>query len=78
LAAQHFSTLSSFLGQRCAIVGLHELPFDPLVRTSVAPYVRDDLKGVFLNLRSTKGSYYREIESPSVTRFIDQESGYAS
>jgi hypothetical protein len=44
----------------------------------VAPYVREDLKGVFLNLRNTRGAYFKELEPPSITKFVNQEVGYAS
>jgi hypothetical protein len=78
VTARQFASLSSFLGQRCAIIGVHELPFDPLIREHVAPHVRDDLKGVFSNLRTTRGAYFRELDRPSITKFVDQEVGFAS
>jgi hypothetical protein len=78
ILARHFASLTSFLGQRCTIIGVHELPFNPLIRQHVAPYVREDLKGVFLNLRNTRGAYFKELEPPSITKFVNQEVGYAS
>jgi hypothetical protein len=78
VAARQFASISSFLGQRCAIIGVHELPFDPLIREHVAPHVRDDLKGVFANLRTMRGAYFRELDQPSITKFVDQEVGFAS
>jgi len=77
-AGRLFSALTSFLGQRSAIIGIHELPFRPLIKECVAPYVRPDLSGVYRNLQRTKGRYIRELEDFPVARFIDQESGYAS
>jgi hypothetical protein len=77
-AAEHFVSLSSFLGQRCAIIGVHELPYNPLIKTYVAPHMRDDLKGVYMNLQKSKGSYFSKHETFPVTKYIDQENGYAS
>jgi hypothetical protein len=73
-----FESVTSFLGQRSAIIGIHELPFDPLNKKYVKPHVRADLKGVYTNLQMSKGLYVSKPEPFPVTKYIDQEGGYAS
>lgn len=75
--AESFSTLSSFLGQRCALVAVQELPFTPHIRDNVASHVRDDLRGVYRNLRTTAPEYFSPIEEISITNYIDAERDYA-
>jgi Reverse transcriptase (RNA-dependent DNA polymerase) len=73
VAAVRFESVTSFLGQRSAIIGIHELPFDPLIKKHVRPYVRADLQGVYTNLRRSKGLYVSKPEPVPVTKYIDQE-----
>ena len=75
--ANRFSTVTSFLGQRAALIAVHELPFRPVVENHVAPHVRADLMGVFRGLKRDKGRYFADPERPSITRFVDLERDYA-
>lgn len=75
-AAEQFKTLSSFLGQRCAIIAAHELPFSPLIDLHVKPFVRSDLKGVYRALQQSKGTYYRKFEPHPITQFVDEGDDY--
>jgi len=76
--AKQFASVSSFIGQRCAFVAVHELPFDPVIKESVAPHVREDLKGVYRNLAKCNGPYFVAPKPPPITKFIDQENVYES
>ncbi len=62
LIAENFHTLHSFFGQRMALIGVHELPFAPLIRDHVKPTVREDLKGVYTHLQAKKGHYCDPLE----------------
>jgi hypothetical protein len=77
LLAEKFHTLKSYLGQRSALISLQELPFDPYIKTYVAPSVRTDLYGVYRNLRSSNPIYFAPMEPMSITQFIDGERDYA-
>jgi hypothetical protein len=78
LLARQFKTLSSFLGQRAGIIAVHELPYRPLIKEYVSPWIRTDLKGVYLNLRNTQAGYVASREKPPITRFVDGGDDYAS
>jgi len=60
--AKHFHSLTSFLGQRIAIIAVHELKFRPMIEDFVAPYVRPDLLGVYKQLAKQKGTYLNPLE----------------
>ncbi len=64
LVAENFRTLDSFLGQRAALLAIHELPFKPHVTTSVRPHIRPDLFGVYRALKKSKrrGAYIQPKE----------------
>ena len=78
LAAKNFSTLTSFLGQRCAIIGLHEVPYQSGIKEFVAKHVRADLKGVYTHLQQSKGIYISDLEALSITKFVDQGAAFVS
>jgi len=69
LIAKNFKTLSCFLGQRNALIALREVPFRPLIEGHVATYVRDDLKGVYRNLRKGAVSYFAPPERMPLLQF---------
>ena len=75
--AECFGTLTTFLGQRCAIIAIQEVPFVPHVRDHVAAHVRQDLQGVYRNLRTNSPGYFSPVENISITSYIDAERDYA-
>lgn len=75
--AERFNTLSSFLGQRAALVALQELPFAPVIRDYVAQSVRTDLIGVYRRLRELPPLYFSPLETTSISQFVDAERDYA-
>ena len=74
--AKRFRTLTSFLGQRSAIIAVHELHFRPHIKKYVAPYVRDDLLGVYRELKRC-GEYTAPPVQRSITEVLDSERDYA-
>ena len=74
--AKRFHTLKSFLGQRLAILAIHKLGYRPYVEQHVAPFVRDDLEGVFRNLRGNQ-RYVAPPKRTSITELVDSERDYA-
>lgn len=75
--AEKFNSLDSFLGQRTALIALHEVPFRRGIRDRVAPHVRDDLRGVFRGLQSRRGTYIAPPQPVSITTYVDTERDYA-
>jgi hypothetical protein len=81
LIAERFESLSSFLGQRSAIIGAHELHFKPpkgggiSISSHVGPFLRADLKGAYRALNRA-GTYVSEVEPMLLTRFVDLERDY--
>jgi hypothetical protein len=73
--AQSFANGPSFLAQRNGLIAIQDLHFKPMVRDFVAPYLRDDLVGVFrqINRRST---YTSSPEPISITSILDVERDY--
>ena len=78
VAAMNFGSLTSFLGQRSALIGCHELPYQNVIRDHVKPHVRSDLKDVYKNLQQSKGVYFSRIEPQPVTKFVDSGHDHAS
>ncbi len=74
--AERFGTLSSFLGQRSALVAVHELPFEATIREHIGPHVRDDLKGVYRELRRSCGTYYNSPKRIPLTDLVHMDRGY--
>lgn len=74
--AETFRQLSSFLGQRSALIATHELPYRPAIETYVKPHVRQDLVGVYKHLRQERGTYYAPIERVPLTRVVDLDREY--
>lgn len=81
LIAERFSSLSSFLGQRSAIIAVHEVHYGPTkgggvsIKEHVGPYIRSDLKGTYRAL-NREGIYVSKLEPMSITRFVDLERDY--
>jgi hypothetical protein len=76
VVAQRFISLTSFLGQRAALIAVQELNFRPHIEDSVKPYIRNDLIGVFAGLHR-EGIYVASRETTSITNMIDLERDYA-
>ncbi|KIO48757.1 RNA-directed DNA polymerase [Nitrosospira sp. NpAV] len=75
--AQNFRTLKSFLGQRIALIAMHELAFNPYIKVHVKEYVRDDLVGVYRKLNSEKkGRYFLPPERMSIAKVADLDRDY--
>lgn len=75
--AEGFPQLSSFIGQRAAIVALQEVPFDPRIKDYVVKSVRPDIKGSYRVLRGSPVKYFADPERISVTQIIDVDRDYA-
>jgi len=73
--AQNFGRLTSFLGQRSALLASQELHFTPHIRDSVQPHLRADLVNVYRSL-GRKGIYCSRPEAISLTRVIDVDRHY--
>ena len=73
--ARGFCQLTSFMGQRVALIALQELHFKPHIRDNVAPSIRDDLQNVYRNLKR-EGVYVAAPLPMSVTRVLDTERDY--
>jgi hypothetical protein len=74
--AEHFKSLTSFIGQRSALIAIHELHFRPVVESSVPPVLRDDLVGVYRKLRERPGVYFAPAERMSLASFVDLDRPY--
>lgn len=70
--AKQFHTLTSYMGQRSALIGVHELPFRPVIEDFVKPHLRDDLKAVYRFL-NREGKYLAEIEKTPISHIIEDE-----
>lgn len=81
LVAQHFHELTSFLGQRSALIAVHELHYrgkkddDVSIESHVRKYIRDDLSGCYRVLKRG-GTYFVPLEPMSILRFVDLERDY--
>jgi hypothetical protein len=76
IVAKAFNELKSFLGQRSAIIAVHELPFEPYIKEFVKKYIRPDLVGVFRELGKNKGQYFSEPEKVYIDRSPDTDRSY--
>lgn len=80
LIAEHFKGLSTFLGQRNAVIAVQELHYksrggETSIDTHVKEHLRDDLKGAYRAL-GRRGLYVTPIEPVSITRYVDLERDY--
>lgn len=81
IIAENFGSLTSFLGQRIAVVAMQELHFRPSsqggvsIDTHVRPHLRNDLKGTYRALRKAR-QYVLKLEPISIARFVDLERDY--
>jgi hypothetical protein len=75
--ASRFSELTSFLGQRSALIALHEQPY-PRIRDFVTT-MRSDLHGVYrgLNKSSYRGTYFVAREDLRIELGGVEEFSYA-
>lgn len=75
--ASRFSELTSFLGQRSALIALHEQPY-PRIRDFVTT-MRSDLHGVYrgLNKSSSRGTYFVAREDLRIELGGVEEASYA-
>jgi len=71
--AKRFSSLETFLGQRTAIIGVHELDFDKWISVHVKPYLRADLVGAYRELRKTPGTYCTPLEPTTLGEEVHEE-----
>ena len=74
--AERFNSLTSFIGQRSALIAIHELHFRPVVESNVPLTLRDDLVGVYRKLRENPGVYFAASEPMSITNFVDLDRAY--
>lgn len=80
--AENFHSLSSYIGQRSAIIAVQELHYGPnqenpiSIKTHVKDHVRPDLAGSYRAIRGL-GKYLSPLEPISVTRYVDLERDYA-
>jgi hypothetical protein len=73
--AKRFGELTSFMGQRAALLAVQELHFKPHIRDNIAPRLRDDLKNVYRGLNRA-GVYVAPPLPISITRILDAERDY--
>jgi hypothetical protein len=62
LIAKKFQTLTTFFGQRVALISLHEVPYAPLIKEFVKPFLRTDLVGAYLEMHKKPGIYCQPLE----------------
>jgi hypothetical protein len=74
--AERFKCLDSFMGQRCALIAVHEVPFKPIIETHVKPFVRSDLTGVYRKLHERPGCYFAPLEKRPITKFLNLDRDY--
>jgi Reverse transcriptase (RNA-dependent DNA polymerase) len=79
--AERFCDLSSFLGQRSALIAVHELHYRAKgqgisVSGHVAPFLRKDLMGSYSKL-DRSGQYTSPLEAVSISNYVDMERDYA-
>lgn len=79
--AAHFHSLSSFLGQRAALIAVQEVHFKSrekggvCINDHVGPHLREDLKGSYRALRRG-GKYVLPLKPVSITHYVDLERDY--
>ena len=73
--AKGFRSLTSYMGQRVAILAVQELHFRPHIEKHIAPWVRDDLKDVYRTLKR-EGKYVAPLVPMPITRVLDRERDY--
>jgi hypothetical protein len=75
--ARQFGSATSFMGQRSALIAIHELPFRQ-IDGFVRPHMRPDLQGVYKGLakRERKGSYFAPREVVRIDFGGEEEVAY--
>lgn len=73
--AKGFSSLTTFIGQRCGLIGIQEVPYE-IVRKYVQPYVRSDLQGVYKELHAGPALYVSAVERKPVARIAEEGDTY--
>jgi hypothetical protein len=76
--AAEFRSLASFMGQRAALIAVHELPYSPVIRDLVRPYLRSDLAGVYKEMQkgSRKGKYFLPLERHALFDSVEEGPSY--
>ena len=75
--AANFGYLDTFIGQRNALIAVHELPFRPVIEDAVAPHVMNSLKEVYRRHQGSKGEYYKPLERKPFSNIKYADSDYA-
>lgn len=75
LIAGNFQTLTTFLGQRSALLAVQELDYKDHIEGPVRPHVREDLRNVYRGL-GRSGIYFAPPERRSITWINDIERSY--
>lgn len=75
LIANNFSSLTTFMGQRNALIAIQELQYREHIEGSVQPHVREDLKGVWRGLERG-GIYFAPPERRSISWLVEGERDY--
>ena len=73
--AKRFHSLTSYIGQRAAILAVQELHFKPYIHDHVVPWLRDDLKNVYRTLKR-RGTYVAPPQPVQITSVLDRERNY--
>jgi hypothetical protein len=75
LIAERFESVTSFLGQRTALLAMQELHYRPHIEKFVSPFIRSDLFGVYRDL-NREGIYIAPPEPASIAQVVDIERDY--
>ncbi|MEP3199158.1 MAG: RNA-directed DNA polymerase [Lentilitoribacter sp.] len=75
--AENFGTLTSFFGQRAALLGMQDVKFNQGVKQNVLGKVRSDLHDVYRKANTEKIGQFAKPEPFSITQIIDTERDYA-
>ena len=73
--AERFGSLTSFMGQRAAILAVQTLHYRPHIHDRIVPWLRDDLRNVYRNLKR-RGQYAAPPLAMSVTQVLDRGRDY--
>lgn len=75
LVAEHFKTLSTSLGQRCALIAIHELSREQ-TQNQIRGNVRPELTKLYSVSRDAKGTYFAPPGRIQLVDLIDSDSPY--
>jgi hypothetical protein len=76
MIAARFPEVTSFIGQRTALIAIHELRYTDV--KDLLQTLRPDLKGVFraLGRKESKGTYYQKREEVTIQLATSEEGSY--